>query len=62
MSKGKVGTGKKRCTRGKSCGATCIGRSKTCIMGMRDTLSSDMGKLSNNLSGKPAKESPSLPG
>ena len=32
LSKSPKGTGKKRCSIGKSCGATCINRTKLCLM------------------------------
>lgn len=43
--------GNKRCSKGKSCGASCISRMKVCLLELRETLSKDMGKLTHLVAG-----------
>lgn len=52
-----LGGKQKRCSKGKSCGASCISKMKVCLLELRETLSEDMGKLTH-LVAAPAPSAP----
>lgn len=49
--------GRKRCTRGKSCGATCIHKAKWCIVDLGPKISGALGKV-KSVTGKTASSVP----
>lgn len=46
------GKGKKRCSKGKSCGATCIENRKICLLNTADSLSEGLTKVTRMLGSK----------
>lgn len=49
MASLKGSKGKKRCTKGKSCGATCIVKSKVCRKDLKPEVSSSTARLKEEL-------------
>lgn len=56
-----VGGGRKRCTRGKNCSATCIDAGKDCLVGLPEPVSVATSKVSEMLQARQSRGSRSSP-
>jgi len=58
--KGGAGGNKARCTKGKSCGATCIDPRERCVLELGPLVSPEMGKVSNMLEQRKGPAAPPI--